>query len=55
MKRLLVALMAASLAALGDSLLGGPIAAVLGLPPDTARELSAKRLRQHLGEERMDV
>jgi AcrR family transcriptional regulator len=36
------------LSALGDSLLGGPIAEALGLPRDTARELSAERLRQRL-------
>ena len=36
------------LSALGDSLLGGPIAQALGLPRDTARELSADRLRQRL-------
>jgi len=34
--------------ALGDSLLGGPIAQALGLPRDTARELAADRLRQRL-------
>jgi AcrR family transcriptional regulator len=34
--------------ALGDSLLGAPIAEALGLPRDTARELSADRLRQRL-------
>lgn len=34
--------------ALGDSLLGGPIAEALGLPRDTARELAAERLRQRL-------
>lgn len=33
------------LAALGDSLLGAPIAAALALPPDTARELAAERIR----------
>jgi AcrR family transcriptional regulator len=36
------------LSALGDSLLGPPIAEALGLPRDTARELSAERLRQRL-------
>ncbi|HEX3677869.1 MAG TPA: TetR family transcriptional regulator [Sphingomicrobium sp.] len=36
------------LSALGDSLLGGAIAQALGLPRDTARELSADRLRQRL-------
>ena len=36
------------LSALGDSLLGTPIAEALGLPRDTARELSADRLRQRL-------
>jgi AcrR family transcriptional regulator len=34
--------------ALGDSLLGGPIAEALGLPRDTARELAAARLRHRL-------
>jgi AcrR family transcriptional regulator len=34
--------------ALGDSLLGRPIAEALGLPRDTARELAADRLRQRL-------
>jgi AcrR family transcriptional regulator len=34
--------------ALGDSLLGGPIALALGLPRDTARELAAARLRHRL-------
>ena len=34
--------------ALGDSLLGAPIADALGLPRDTARELAADRLRQRL-------
>jgi AcrR family transcriptional regulator len=34
--------------ALGDSLLGEPIARALGLPRDTARELAADRLRQRL-------
>ena len=34
--------------ALGDSLLGGPIAEALGLPRDTARQLAADRLRQRL-------
>jgi len=38
------------LSALGDSLLGGPIAEALGLPRDTARELSAERLRQRIEE-----
>jgi AcrR family transcriptional regulator len=36
------------LGALGDSLLGAPIAEALGLPRDTARELAAERLRQRL-------
>jgi len=36
------------LSALGDSLLGPPIAEALGLPRDAARELSAERLRQRL-------
>jgi hypothetical protein len=34
--------------ALGDSLLGVPIAEALGLPRDTARELAAARLRHRL-------
>ena len=34
--------------ALGDSLLGVPIAEALGLPRDTARELAAGRLRHRL-------
>lgn len=34
--------------ALGDSLLGGPIAEALRLRRDTARELAAERLRQRL-------
>src|SRR6476469_6863648 len=34
--------------ALGDSLLGTPIADSLGLPRDTARELAAERLRMRL-------
>ena len=34
--------------ALGDSLLGTPIADSLGLPHDTARELAADRLRTRL-------
>ena len=34
--------------ALGDSLLGAPIADALGLARDTARELAAERLRQRL-------
>lgn len=38
------------LSALGDSLLGKPIAEALGLPADAARQLSAERLRQRLGE-----
>jgi AcrR family transcriptional regulator len=38
------------LTAMGDSLLGGPIAKALSLPADTARELAAERLRQRLGE-----
>ena len=36
------------LSALGDSLLGAPIAEALGLPGDTARELAAARLRHRL-------
>jgi AcrR family transcriptional regulator len=34
--------------ALGDALLGEPIADALGLPRDTARELAAERLRQRI-------
>jgi AcrR family transcriptional regulator len=34
--------------ALGDALLGAPIAGALGLPPDRARELAAARLRARL-------
>ena len=34
--------------ALGDSLLGPPIAEALDLPRDTARELAAQRLRHRL-------
>ena len=37
--------------ALGDSLLGPPIAEALGLPRDAARELAAQRLRHRLGAE----
>ena len=36
------------LGALGDSLLGEPIAETLGLPRDTARALAADRLRARL-------
>ena len=36
------------LTALGDSLLGAPIAEALGLPRDTARDLAAARLRHRL-------
>jgi AcrR family transcriptional regulator len=36
------------LSALGDSLLGPPIAQALGLPRDAARELTAQRLRHRL-------
>lgn len=36
------------LSALGDSLLGPPIALALGLPRDAARELAAQRLRHRL-------
>lgn len=36
------------LAALGDSLLGGPIADALGLERDTARTVAARRLRAQL-------
>lgn len=38
--------------ALGDSLLGAPIAEALGLPRDTARELAAERLRHRLERDR---
>lgn len=37
--------------ALGDSLLGPPIAEALGLPRDTARQLAANRLRHRLEHE----
>lgn len=37
--------------ALGDSLLGAPIAEALGLPRDTARKLAADRLRYRLEHE----
>lgn len=40
--------------AIGNSLLGSPIAAALGLPPDSAREIAADRLRHRLGETRPD-
>jgi AcrR family transcriptional regulator len=40
------------LSALGDSLLGAPIAKALGMPRDTARELAAERLRARLAEYR---
>ncbi len=36
------------LAALGDSLLGGPIADALGLPRDTARQVAADNLRSQI-------
>jgi AcrR family transcriptional regulator len=36
------------LLALGDALLGEPIAKALGLPPDTAREIAARRLRAQI-------
>lgn len=36
------------LAALGDSLLGAPIAEALGLPRETSREIAAKALRAHI-------
>src|SRR5690349_7414322 len=39
------------LGALGDSLLGAPIAEALGLPRDTARELAAERLRHRLSQD----
>jgi len=42
------------LSALGDSLLGGPIADALGLPRDTARTLAADRLRQRLDHDNMN-
>jgi AcrR family transcriptional regulator len=38
------------LSALGNALLGQPIAEALALSPDTARELAAERLRQRLGD-----
>ena len=38
------------LTALGDALLGDAIASAFSLPPDTARELAADRLRQRLAE-----
>jgi AcrR family transcriptional regulator len=37
--------------ALGDSLLGSPIAQALGLPRDTARELASERLRDRLSQD----
>jgi AcrR family transcriptional regulator len=40
------------LSALGDSLLGAPIAGTLGLPRDTARALAADRLRARLDADR---
>jgi hypothetical protein len=40
------------LGALGDSLLGAPIAEALDLPRDTARELAAERLRTRLQTDR---
>jgi AcrR family transcriptional regulator len=40
------------LSALGDSLLGAPIAESLGLAHDTARELAAERLRHRLERDR---
>lgn len=40
--------------ALGDALLGGPIADALDLPHDAARELAAQRLRARLEAERID-
>jgi AcrR family transcriptional regulator len=40
------------LSALGDSLLGAPIAEALGLRRDTARELAAERLRARLESDR---
>ena len=39
------------LLALGDALLGEPIADALGLPQDTAREIAAKRLRAQIERE----
>ena len=39
------------LLALGDALLGEPIADALGLPHDTAREIAAKRLRAQIERE----
>jgi hypothetical protein len=43
------------LGALGDSLLGPPIAEALGLPRDAARELAAQRLRHRLEVEQPPV
>ena len=40
--------------ALGDSLLGAPIAEALQLPRDTARALAAERLRQRLERDHQD-
>jgi hypothetical protein len=37
------------LAALGDSLLGAPMAGALGLPPERARELARAHLLSTLG------
>jgi AcrR family transcriptional regulator len=37
------------LAALGDSLLGAPMAGALGLPPERARELASKQLLSAMG------
>jgi len=39
------------LAALGDSLLGGPMASALGLPRDQARDIATRHLL-HLAAER---
>lgn len=41
--------------ALGDSLLGPPIAQALGLPRDAARELAAQRLRHRLELEHLET
>ncbi|RJF85985.1 TetR/AcrR family transcriptional regulator [Sphingomonas cavernae] len=42
------------LAALGDSLLGGPMASALGLPRDTAREIAAEQLRHSVAHRRAE-
>lgn len=42
------------LSAVGNALLGPPIARALGLPADSARELAAERLRERLAAEHAD-